>query len=146
MHPSFHFVPLCVCVQSVQMLKNQHKHLCSQQTARNVLAAASCLTRGGLLRPGAALFRSLERHRHPKCFWKLKWQTSKRGSKRANKNQRKENQEIQGFSIYFPAILLTFCSSWRRPGYLVDWFIFLRHCRRPAMYDEVLARVAVGVP
>lgn len=28
--------------------------------------------------------------------------------------------------------------------YLVDWFIFLRHCRRPAMYDEVIARVAVN--
>jgi len=28
--------------------------------------------------------------------------------------------------------------------YLVDWYIFLRHSQRPAMYDEVIARVAVN--
>lgn len=28
-------------------------------------------------------------------------------------------------------------------GYLVDWYIFLRHSQRPSMYDEVIARVAV---
>lgn len=28
--------------------------------------------------------------------------------------------------------------------YLVDWYIFLRHSRRPAMYDEIIARVSVN--